>query len=71
MERGSYLKKVFKENEIKNQNKLREKYNPDNIFKDNKIKDVNEKDRENNITKYKESILKRVLSKIKNIIRKK
>ena len=71
LERGSYLKKVFKENEIKNQNKLREKYNPDNIFKDNKIKDVNEKDRENNITKYKESILKRVLSKIKNIIRKK
>lgn len=48
----------------------REIYNPDNIFKKNNLKDNNEeksiKD-EVSIVEYKESIIKRIITKIKNL----
>ena len=58
------LDKILNENEIKYQNELREKYNPDDIFK---IKRKNEQI-ENETTElvvYKESFFKKILSKIK------
>lgn len=49
----------------------REKYNPNDIFKDKKIE--NDKDTTNTveIVEYKESIIKRIIRKIKNIFTKK
>jgi len=49
----------------------REKYNPNDIFKDKKID--NDKDTTNTveIVEYKESIIKRIIRKIKNIFTKK
>ena len=49
----------------------REKYNPNDIFKDKKIE--NDRDTTNTveIVEYKESIIKRIIRKIKNIFTKK
>lgn len=62
------------ENEQKYQNELREKYNPDNIFKKhNKIEKLGEeKIEENNlnITMYKESFFKKIINKIKKFFNK-
>lgn len=69
LDRKSKLKNMFKQNEQIRQNKLREKYNPEDIF--NNKKDRDNKDKENiEIIKKKESIFKRILVKIKNIFRK-
>lgn len=64
------LRKVFKDNEDKHQAKLREKYNPDNIFKNRyQIKEEQQNDTENNVAmiEYKESTFRRILNKIRNI----
>ncbi len=60
----------YNDNEQKYQEELREKYNPDNIFKKNN----QEKSIEKNIVKeevamveYKESIFKKIINKIKSI----
>lgn len=64
------------ENERKYQKELREKYNPDNIFKtENKEKttEVFEKinvQNEVSVVEYKESILKKLINKIKSIFNK-
>ena len=74
------LRKLFKENENKYQTELCEKYNPDNIFK-NRCKPNVENQETNNknqekiknakeIIKYKESIFKRILNKIKMFFNK-
>ena len=66
------LNKILNENEIKYQNEIREKYNPDNIFK-NKQKTVEytEKTKENTeIVAYKESFFSKIISKIKLIFHK-
>lgn len=59
------LKQVYANNENKYQEELREKYNPDNLFK-NKEKDIvesNIKAEENTqMIEYKEPILKRILN---------
>lgn len=60
-----YLKKKYCENGIKYQEELREKYNPDNVFKnrENIIENIKEK----SITEYKQMpILKRIFIKIKH-----
>ncbi len=61
------LEKTLSNNEIKYQNELREKYNPDNIFKDKqKAIETTEKLEENiEIVAYKESFFSRIISKIK------
>lgn len=61
------LKKVYSDNEIKYQEELREKYNPDNLFKNDRKQ--NEVGVDNNIENvqlmnYKESVVKRVFDKI-------
>ena len=63
------LKTIFKDNETKYQTELRRKYNPDNLFKRQ-----SSEQKESSITKeiamveYKESILKKFINKIKNIL---
>ena len=59
------LKQIFKNNEDMYENELREKYNPDNIFK----KHVQEKIIKNEVAlvEYKESIFKRLINKIKSL----
>lgn len=61
------LEKTLSNNEIKYQEELREKYNPDNIFK-NKTKEVVDTIAENESTSvvaYKESLFSKIISKIK------
>ena len=58
------LKAIYAENEIKYQDELREKYNPDNLFK-NKQKEIKEKIEEIAMIEYKEDSL---FTKIKEFI---
>lgn len=66
------LLKLFRDNELKYQEELREKYNPDNIFKKHTLENSKEeKSVENEVAlvEYKESIFKKFINKIKNILR--
>ena len=61
-EEKEQLKQLFKNNEEKHQAEIREKYNPDNLFK-NKHKEINkeiEKENETAIVQYHESILTKI-----------
>ncbi len=63
----------YNDNEQKYQQELREKYNPDNIFKNNDKKNsIQEEIIENEVAlvEYKESIFKKIINKIKSIFRK-
>ena len=62
------LKQIFKTNEETYQQRMREKYNPDNIF--NKQKNVNETTSKNNtgLIEYKESFLSRIRSIILKLL---
>ena len=62
------LNKVLKENQIKYKNEVREKYNPDNIFKErNRSYETNKRTIENNeIVSYKESFLSKIINKLKS-----
>ena len=55
---------ILNKNEEKYQSELREKYNPDDIFK------KSEKNGNAQLVKYKESFFKRIIAKIKNIFKK-
>lgn len=59
---------TLKNNEIEYQKELREKYNPDNLFK-NKVSQVETVDNSVAMVEYKESIFKRFINKIKSIFR--
>lgn len=62
--------KILRENEIRHEKELREKYNPDSLFRDkNYKKEDTEDDLENSISmvKYKESFFTKFIKKIKNI----
>lgn len=67
------LKKIYQENEEKYQEKLRETYNPDNIFKKHIIEDSadnnTQMNQEQNVAmiEYKEPLIRRLINKIKNI----
>ena len=68
------LDRILNENEIKYQNELREKYNPDNVFKGRKKENQTpQKEIENDtaIVVYKESLFKKILNKIKLIFHRK
>ena len=63
------LEETLNNNEIEYQEKLRRKYNPNNIFKDKQR--VTETTKENTeITNYKESLFSKIISKIKYIFHK-
>lgn len=69
-EKEEYIQKSQKIIQQIEENK-REKYNPNDIFKDKKID--NDKDTTNTveIAEYKKSIIKKIINKIKNIFTKK
>lgn len=61
------LRDLLKENEIKYQSELREKYNPDNIFKNRNNLTQKEESIENKpvaLIEYKENIFKKMINKI-------
>ena len=65
---------TFKENEIKHQEELRKKYNPDNIFKNRVISDgIHSENIENkpipnekSLIKVKENLFSKIIKKLKN-----
>ena len=62
------LLKIYKNNDLMHEKELREKYNPDDIFKkcNNKKDNVdNIEENQANMIAYKESIFKRIINKIK------
>ena len=70
-EEKEQLKQLLKNNEEKHQAEIREKYNPDNLFKNNKQETIQEANVNSNnlaIVEYKESILKKFINKIKSLI---
>ena len=67
-EEKNELKTLFKTNEEKHQAEIREKYNPDNLFKKRSLQqEENVVTNEVAMVEYKESIFKRFINKIKNI----
>ena len=65
------LKKIYSDNEIKHQQKLREMYNPDDVFKTKNTEVKNELNDTNDelaVIEYKESFLNRVIGKIKRFL---
>ena len=70
-EEKQQLKQIFYANENKYQEELREKYNPDNIFKNNKKEEIIIENVNLPIEIKKESILIRFINFIKNLISRK
>lgn len=68
-EQKEEYKKILKENEVKYQKELREKYSTDNIFKKNNIESKEESVIQDNVAimEYKESVFKKIINKIKKI----
>lgn len=63
------LKTIFKDNETKYQTELRRKYNPDNLSKrQSSVQKESSITKEVAMVEYKESILKKFINKIKNIL---
>lgn len=61
------LKQIYAKNENKYQEELREKYNPDNIFKRNNKKQKTRDMEEVSMVEYKESLLKKITNLIKGM----
>ena len=59
------LKQILKNNEDRYQQELRNKYNPEDIFKKNKQENIVEN--QVSMIEYKEPLFKRFISKIKSI----
>lgn len=67
-EEKNELKILFKTNEEKHQAKIREKYNPDNLFKKHSLQqEENVITNEVSMVEYKEPLFKRIINKIKII----
>ena len=62
------IEKILNDNEIKYQEELKEKYNPNNMF-NNKAKEVTE-DETKEVVAYKESFFRKIINKIKLIFHK-
>lgn len=69
-EKEEYIQKSQKIIKQIEENK-RKKYNPNDIFKDKKIEPVKDTTNAVEIVEYKESVIKRIINKIKNIFTKK
>ena len=67
------LIKLYAENDRKKEEELREKYNPDNIFKKKETENIPNKEEKNtSLVEYKESnFFKMIISKIMNLFKKK
>lgn len=57
------LNEIFQQNEEKYQKELKEKYNPDNLFKNKQIE--KQENQEVSIIEYKKSIFRRIIDRIK------
>ena len=64
------LDKTLNENELKYQNELREKYNPDNLFKkrEKKIYSEQVESEDTSMVVYKQSLFRKILNKIKLLL---
>ncbi len=76
-EEKEMLTKALKENEIKYQKELREKYNPDDIFKndkpqkaDTKIEDIKQEKENAQIIEHKETIFTKIKNWFKSVFSK-
>jgi len=67
------LIKIYAENDRKKEEELREKYNPDNIFKKNEKENIpNIEEKNTALVEYKESnFFKKIIRKIMNLFKKK
>lgn len=65
------LREIFSKNEKYYQDELREKYNIDNLFKKNEQSNERNIEKNVNMIEYKESIITKILNKIKKIFNKK
>lgn len=63
-EEKKQLRQMFKSNEDRYQRELREKYNPDNLFKNNIQESIIKN--EVSLVEYKESIFRKLINKIKS-----
>lgn len=65
-------KKVLNENETRYQEELKEKYNPDNVFKNKKQSIIQDKVEDTNVSmiEYKESFISKIIKKIRNIFKR-
>ena len=64
------LKNILEQNEMRYQEELREKYNPDNIFKKRNQENEIEENRIQNevaLIEYKESMFRKFINKLKSI----
>lgn len=62
------LCRLFQENENKYQEELREKYNPDNLFKSKEVKE--EKEESTELIEYKEnSLFKKIINKLMSLFK--
>ena len=69
-DKENYIKQI-KELEIKRQEEIREKYNPNKIFENkNKIKEHTVQNKKATMVEYKESILKKIWNKILSFFNK-
>ena len=59
------LMEQFNENEKKHQEELREKYNPDNLFKKKVTEENKEKTETTSLIEYKETIFQKIINKLK------
>lgn len=69
-EEKQQLKQLFKTNEEKHQAEIREKYNPDNLFKNRNPQPIVDSQPVANkvaMVEYKESFFKKIINKIKSI----
>jgi len=66
------LIKIYAENDRKKEEELREKYNPDNIFKKKETENIpNIEEKNTSLVEYKENnLFKKIISKIINLFRK-
>lgn len=62
---------TLKDNEIRYQVELREKYNPDNIFSKKQGNAIETENNQMQLIEYKESVFKKILNKIKAFFKKK
>lgn len=71
-EQKENYQKVLNENELKYQEELKEKYNPDNVFKDKKERIIQDKveDTKSMMVEYKESFITKIIKKIKSIFKR-
>lgn len=68
-EEKAELKQLLSNNEIRYQQEIRDKYDPENVFKKRNAENVVEK--QTSLVEYKIPFLKRIISKIKNTIERK